>query len=146
MLKVLLSGNLGADSEKRYSQTGTAITQFRVAVNTRRKNGEDWEDHTDWFRVSVSGARADFLAEHLMKGVHVTVLGRLQIGEYTSRDGERRTSLDVWADEVEFAGPRRDDDDTGNGDRAPAPARQSAPARAAAPATVTEEDLNDLPF
>jgi single-strand DNA-binding protein len=145
MLKVLLSGNLGADSEKRYSQTGTAITQFRVAVNTRRKNGEDWEDHTDWFRVSVSGARADFLAEHLMKGVHVTVLGRLQIGEYMSRDNERRTSLDVWADEVEFSAPRRDDDDerpaTGNG--APA-TRQSAPARTAA--TMTEEDLNDLPF
>lgn len=144
MFKVIVSGNLGADPELRYSATGTPIVQFRMAVNSRRKSGEEWEDHTDWIRVSMGGPRAQYLSEHLAKGLRVTVVGNLKIDEYTSRDGDKRTSLDVWADEVEFSAPRQENDEDREPSAAAAPAR-SAPASRPSAAAPADDD-NDLPF
>src|SRR5438128_1748683 len=101
MLRVTLLGNLGADPEVRYTQKGTQIASFNVAVNQVRK-GPDGErqENTEWFRVRVSGFQVD-LVQRLSKGMRVLVMGRLDIGHYQSRDNEPRTSFDVWADDVQ---------------------------------------------
>ena len=106
MLRVSLLGNLGADPEVRYSAKGTQIAQFNVAVNQVR-TGPDGErqENTEWFRVRVMGTRADYVLR-FNKGQRVLVVGRLDIGHYQSREGETRTSFDVWADEIQLIGPR----------------------------------------
>ena len=104
MLRVSLLGNMGADPELRYTAKGTQIASIRVAVNQVR-TGPDGErqENTEWFRVRVSGPRADFV-QRLSKGNRVLVIGRLDIGHYQSREGDTRTSFDVWADEVQLIG------------------------------------------
>src|ERR687883_1344878 len=106
MLRVTLLGNMGADPEVRYTQKGTQMVSFRVAVNQVR-TGPDGErqENTEWFRVRVSGRQTEF-AQRLSKGARVLVFGRLDIGHYQSRDGETRTSFDVWADDVQAMSPR----------------------------------------
>jgi single-strand DNA-binding protein len=101
MLRVTLLGNLGADPEVRYTQKGTQMVSFRVAVN-QVKTGPDGErqENTEWFRIRVTNRQVDF-AQRLTKGTRVLVVGRLDIGHYQSKDGEPRTSFDVWADDIQ---------------------------------------------
>jgi single-strand DNA-binding protein len=106
MLRVSLLGNMGADPEIRYSQKGTQIASFRVAVNQVR-TGPDGErqENTEWFRIKVSNRQAEFV-QRLSKGTRVLVIGRLDIGHYQGKDGEQRTSFDVWADDVQAMSTR----------------------------------------
>jgi single-strand DNA-binding protein len=106
MLRVTLLGNLGADPEVRYSQKGTQVVSFRVAVNQVR-TGRDGErqENTEWFRVTVMGRSVDF-AQRLTKGSRVLVMGRLDISHFQGKDGEPRTGFDVWADEVQSMSAR----------------------------------------
>jgi single-strand DNA-binding protein len=101
MLRVTLLGNLGADPEVRFTAKGAQIVSFRVAVNQVR-TGPDGErqENTEWFRVRVSGRQSEFV-QRLSKGARVLAIGRLDIGHYQSKDGELRTSFDVWADDVQ---------------------------------------------
>src|ERR687883_203501 len=100
MLRVSLLGNLGADPEQRYTQKGTPISTFRVAVN-QLKTAPDGErqESTEWFRVRALGRLSENV-QRLSKGQRVLVVGRLEIGHFQGREGEARTSFDVWADEV----------------------------------------------
>jgi single-strand DNA-binding protein len=101
MLRVTLMGNLGADPEVRFTQKGTQIVQFRVAVNQVRTGADgERQENTEWFRVRVMGRQAEF-AQRLTRGNRVLVVGRLDIGHYQSKEGEARVSYDVWADEVQ---------------------------------------------
>jgi single-strand DNA-binding protein len=106
MLRVTLMGNMGGDPELKYSQKGTAIASFSVAVNQVRK-GPDGErqENTEWFRIRVGGPQTEFV-QRLSKGTKVLVLGRLDISHYQSRDGEPRTGFDVWADDVQAMSSR----------------------------------------
>lgn len=170
MLRVSLLGNLGADPEMRYSQKGTQIVSIRVAVNQVR-TGPDGErqENTEWFRIRVSGRQAEFV-QRLSKGSRVLVIGRLDIGHYQSRDGEPRTSFDVWADEVQAMSSRQmpaDPDTALDGEaEGPEPARAGVSSVAASgsasnangrgarssargePPTggAASDDLEDLPF
>lgn len=100
MLRVSLLGNLGADPELRYSQKGTPIATFRVAVHQVR-TGPDGErqESTEWFRVRAAGRLSEF-TQGLGKGTRVLVEGRLEVVRYQSREGEPRVGFDVWADQV----------------------------------------------
>jgi single-strand DNA-binding protein len=158
MLRVSLLGNLGADPELRYSQKGTPMASFRVAVNQVR-TGPDGErqENTEWFRVRASGRLSDF-AQRLQKGTRVLVFGRLDISHYQSRDGETRVGFDVWADELQSVSARAAVDSevadaepalagvSSVGERrstnGSAGAGRGQPARADA----EPEDMEDLPF
>jgi single-strand DNA-binding protein len=100
--KVMIIGNLGRDPEMRYTPTGRPVTQFSVAVNQSTKNQQtgEWTEETDWFRVSVFGDRAERAAEQLRKGNRVFVEGRFRTREFEGNDGQKRTSLDLTADNV----------------------------------------------
>src|SRR5919205_776048 len=100
MLRVSLLGNLGAEPETRYSQKGSQVTSFRVAVNQLRTDADGQrQESTDWFRVRAMGRLAES-SQHLAKGGRVLVVGRLDISHFQSRDGEPRVGFDIWADEV----------------------------------------------
>src|ERR1700686_2324807 len=111
MLRVTLVGNMGADPELRYSQKGTGIVSFSVAVNQVRK-GIDGErqENTEWFRIRVSGPSTEFV-QRLSKGTRVLVLGRWDISPFQGRDGEPRTGFDVWADDVQAMSTRMNSGD-----------------------------------
>jgi single-strand DNA-binding protein len=100
--KVMIIGNLGRDPEMRYTPSGRPVTQFSVAVNQSTKNQQtgEWTEETDWFRVSVFGDRAERAAEQLRKGNRVFVEGRFRTREFEGNDGQKRTSLDITADNV----------------------------------------------
>src|SRR5438445_13417016 len=106
MLRVTLLGNMGADPEVRYSQKGTQIASFSVAVNQVR-TGPDGErqENTEWFRIRVSNRQVEFV-QRLTKGTRVLVIGRLDISHFQSKDGEPRTGFDVWADDVQAMSTR----------------------------------------
>jgi single-strand DNA-binding protein len=165
MLRVTLLGNMGADPEVRYTAKGTQIVSFRVAVNQVR-TGPDGErqENTEWFRVRQSGKQSEFV-QRLSKGTRVLVLGRLDIGHYQGRDGEPRTSFDVWADDVQAMSRQVASEPDGMIDsdaEAPEPASagvssvsggsangrgsRSTTRSGAAGAAPPTEDLEDLPF
>ena len=101
--KVMIIGNLGRDPEMRYTPSGRPVTQFtrrgQPAAPKNQQTGE-WIEETDWFRVSVFGDRAERAAEKLRKGNRVFVEGRFRTREFEGNDGQKRTSLDLTADNV----------------------------------------------
>ncbi len=107
--KITIVGYLGRDPEIRYTPQGTAVCNVSVATTERRKNvtGE-YEDHTTWFRVTFWNRQAELANEYLAKGRQVYIEGRLRQEEYTDREGNRRTSLEVNATEMQFLGRRED--------------------------------------
>ncbi|MCO5177317.1 MAG: single-stranded DNA-binding protein [Thermomicrobiales bacterium] len=97
--RVVLVGNLGRDPEMRYSQNGTPITTFSIAVNRRRRDQTgQYQDETSWFRVTLFRNLAENANEWLRKGNRVLVEGQLSIRQYTDNNGVERTSVDVTAD------------------------------------------------
>jgi single-strand DNA-binding protein len=143
LCKVMIIGNLGADPEMRYTPSGRPVTQFNVAVNQSTKNQQtgEWVEATDWFRISVWGDRAERAAENLRKGNRVFVEGRFKTREFEGNDGQKRTSLDVTADNVISLDRKGRDDD---GAFAGAPAGVASGGSSRGPADDT--DLDDLPF
>ena len=105
MQKITIIGNLTHNPETRTTPSGVSVCSFTVAVNRRFAN-QDGEKQTDFFRVNAWRGLADTCAKYLAKGRKVAVIGELQARLYDGKDGEKRMSLDVQADEVEFLTPK----------------------------------------
>ncbi len=101
--QILLTGRTGNDPEMRYIPDGTAVTNFSLAVNNRRRdeNGE-WVEDTEWFRISVWDRQAENVNQYLEKGARVFVEGRFSTSQYTGNSDEARISLEVRASKVIF--------------------------------------------
>lgn len=104
--KVSLIGNLGKDPEVRFTQGGMAVCSFSVAVTERRKEGETWGDHTEWFNVVSFGKTAENVGKFLKKGRQTYVDGRLQTRKWQDREGKDRYTTEVVANQVLFLGNR----------------------------------------
>lgn len=101
--QITIIGNLADDPELRYTQSGVAVTNVRVAVNRRKRNQEtnEWEDALDgFFTCNVWREQAENVAESLSKGDRVLVLGRLRSRSYDTKEGETRWVTEIEADEV----------------------------------------------
>src|SRR5947209_9792783 len=110
--RVILTGNLTRDPEMRGTPGGVSICKFGIAVNTRRKNNEgQWEEKPNFFKVTVFGRQADSCYQYLKKGRPVAIDGRLEWSTWEN-EGQKRESIDIIADTVQFLGGR---DDAGNG-------------------------------
>ena len=108
--KIIIVGNLGRDPEMRYMPSGDPVCEFSVATNERRKdNSGEMVDMVTWFRISIFGKRGEIANQYLSKGKPVFISGRLRQEEYTDREGVRRTSLRVVADDFQFIGSRGDE-------------------------------------
>lgn len=143
VLKAQTIGNLGNDPELQYSASGQAFLRFNVASNYRTRVDGEWQDATEWVRVTVFGARAETLAQHLKKGQRVYADGRLEARPWTDNSGNVRAGLELVANDVEFMSSRQDDGQA-QPTRQPAP-RQQQPA-AARPQRMDDGELQDLPF
>jgi single-strand DNA-binding protein len=114
--RVVLTGNLTADPELRNLPSGMAVCKLRVACNTRRKGaGGEWEDKPNYFDVTVWGAQGENCARYLSKGRPVAIDGRLEWREWQDKDGNKRQSIDIIADSVQFLGGRDDAGGSSNG-------------------------------
>ena len=113
--QIILIGNAGRDAELRYTQSGTAVANFSMAVNRRYQVREEMREETEWFNVSAWERQAEFVSDRVKRGTRVFVDGRLSTREYTAGNGETRTSLDVNANRVIALSPRDDDTNQGPG-------------------------------
>lgn len=99
MNKVILIGRLTRDPEMRTGET--TVASFSVAVNRRFKN-KDGKYEADFPNVKAFGKTAEFIEKWFKKGSQIGIVGRIQTGSYTNRDGQKVYTTDVIADEVEF--------------------------------------------
>ena len=130
--KVILIGNLGADPEVRYSPSGAAVTNIRIATSEswRDKQTGEMNERTEWHRVVFFGKLAEIAGEYLRKGSKVYVEGRLQTRKWQGQDGQDRFTTEVVANEMQMLDSRGEGG--GGGGRSQASNRpeqsQSAPA------------------
>ena len=137
---VALVGNITRDPELRFTPTGQATATFGLAVNRRWQNRQtqEWEEATSFFDVVCWREMAENAAESLSRGSRVLVTGRLEQRSWETADGDKRSKIEVVADEI---GPSlrwataqvTKNERRGPGEAAPAP-RQVAAATASAPA------------
>lgn len=115
--RVTITGNLTRDPELRSTPNGTPVCGMRVAVNSRRKDGAsgEWVDKPNYFDVTVWGAQGENCANYLSKGRPVAVDGRLDWREWEDKSGNKRQSVEIIADTVQFLGSRGDDGGGGGG-------------------------------
>lgn len=101
--KVIISGNLTREPELRYTNAGTAILAFGIAVNEKVKNSQtgEWEDRPNFIDCNMWGKRAEAVSKYLVKGAKVAIEGRLRFNQW-EKDGQKRSKLDVTVDEIEF--------------------------------------------
>ena len=104
MNKLNIVGNLARDPELRTTRDGIAVCSFTVAVNRRRREGQQQE--ADFFRVTAWRQLGENCSKYLNKGKKVAVSGSVSVSTYQAQDGTTRASLDVSADDVEFLTPK----------------------------------------
>jgi single-strand DNA-binding protein len=137
--KIVIMGYLGRDPELRYTPDGTPVCNFSVATTERRKDKSgEFQDQTTWFRVSLFGRQAEVASQYLSKGRQVFIEGVLSQREYTDKEGNTRTSLEVRGSDIHFIGSRGDEGGAGN------EARPAQSARPAGPSGPISDD--DIPF
>ena len=101
MNKVILTGRFTRDPEIKYTNDGTSIARFSIAVNRRFvKEGSDQK--ADFLNCIAFGRSAEFIEKYFSKGMKADLSGRMQTGSYTNRDGQKVYTTDVVVDEQEF--------------------------------------------
>ena len=125
--KVFLMGNLTRDPELRYTPNGSAVASFGLAVNRKYKQGDELKDETCFVDITVWGKQAENCAEYLSKGRGVLIEGRLSYRSWETDEGQKRSKLDVVANNVQFlqrAGEKTSD--KGSGAENVVPEKESA--------------------
>jgi single-strand DNA-binding protein len=113
--KVILIGNLGRDPELRYTQGGSAVTNFTLATNEKWKDKDgNNQERTEWHRIVVWGRSAENCAQYLQKGSSVFIEGRLQTREWEDKEGNKRQTTEINAASVQFLSGRGNSGDAGN--------------------------------
>jgi len=110
--KIILMGRLTRDTELRRTQSGTAVTSFSIACDRDFKSPSG-EKETDFIDVVAWRNTAEFVSKYFAKGRMAVVEGRLQMRDWTDKDGNKRTSAEVVADNVYFGDSKRDGDGGG---------------------------------
>ncbi|MCI8819508.1 MAG: single-stranded DNA-binding protein [Oscillibacter sp.] len=157
--KIVIMGRLTRDPELRRTQSGTAVTSFSIACDRDFKS-QSGEKETDFIDVVAWRGTAEFVSKYFAKGRMAVVEGRLQIRDWTDRDGGKRRSAEVVADNVYFGDSKRDSGGEYGGSSFGAPPAGGGPAAYGAPmgrapasnygggsdfAEIGEED-GELPF
>ena len=141
MNRVILIGNLGADAELKYTNSGQPVASMRLATSEKwqGKDGQQ-QERTDWHSLTLWGKRAEALAKYLTKGSRIAIQGRIQYREYEDRNGNKRWSTDIVVDDVEPLGGR-DGGQRDSGHRG-----ASSPANGWGPSSGPDDFADDVPF
>jgi single-strand DNA-binding protein len=145
--RILLMGRLTRDPELRRTQSGVAVTSFSLAVDRDFKS-QGGEKETDFIDIVAWRNTAEFAAKYFTKGRMAVVEGRLQLRDWQDRDGNKRRSAEVVADNIYFGDSKRDGD-ASYGSGAPAggySAPMASPKAAPSEFAEIEEEDGDLPF
>lgn len=119
---IVLMGRLGRDPELRQTQSGTPVASFTLAVDRDFKDKATGDRATDWINVVAWRTTAEFVSRYFTKGRMAVVDGRLQMRDWTDKEGKKRTTSEVVAEHVYFADSKRDGDGGGYGGYPPSPA------------------------
>ena len=118
---VILIGRLTRDAEMKYTSGGMAVCKFAIAVNKRRKQGEQWVDEANFFDIVLWGRSGENLNQYLVKGKQVAVEGELHQNRW-EQDGQARSKIEIMANNVQLLGGGQD-----QGGHGSAPAGSSGP-------------------
>lgn len=119
--KVILIGNLGADPETRYTASGSAVCNVRMATSRswRDRNTNEMREETEWHRVVLFGRLGEIAGEYLRKGARIYIEGRIRTNQWKDQQGQDRYTTEIVAEEMQML-------DTRSGDAGgPRPQRQS---------------------
>ena len=105
--KIILQGRCCREVELRRTATGTAVASVSIACDRDIQNGKTGERETDFVDIVAFGKTGEFLEKYFTKGQMVIVSGRLQIRNWTDKDGNKRRSAEVLADNVYFGETKR---------------------------------------
>ena len=141
MNKVILMGRLTRDPEVRYSNGGSTVARFSLAVDRKFKR-EDEEQTADFINCVAFGKTAEFIEKYFFKGTKMVLEGRIQTGSY-EKEGQRIYTTDVVVEQVEFAESKASSDNSGY-----VPANRPSPSGAAGDGFMNIPDGIDeeLPF
>lgn len=103
---IVIMGRMGKDPELRRTQSGVAVATFNVAVDRDFKDKATGQRATDWITCVAWRSTAEFVEKYFSKGSQVLVAGRLQMRDWTDKDGNKRISAEVQAENVYFAGAK----------------------------------------
>lgn len=113
--KAIIIGNLGQDPELRYTASGAAVASLSIATNERWKDKDgNWQDRTEWHRVSVWGRTAENCGKYLAKGRSVYVEGRIQTRKWEDKEGQTRYTTEIVAQNVTFLSGESNGDFSGS--------------------------------
>lgn len=100
---VVLVGRLTRDAELKYTQGGAAVCKFSIAINRRRKNGEEWVEEVNYFDIVLWGRQGEALNQYLVKGKQVAVDGELRQNRW-EQDGQSRSKVEIIANNLQLLG------------------------------------------
>ena len=145
--KIFLMGRLTRDPELRRTQTGTPVASFSLAVDRDFKDKATGERSTDFIDVVAWRQTAEFVSRYFTKGRMAVVEGRLQIRDWTDKEGGKRRSAEVVADNIYFGDSKRDGETGGASfSRPAAPADYGMPPVGGDQFAELADDDGELPF
>lgn len=147
---VALTGRLTRDSELKYTNSGLAICAFSVAVNRRRKQGDEWIDEANFFDITLFGRRGEAVQRYLTKGTQVAVQGELKQDRW-EQDGNRRSKVQIIANDLQLlgGGGRGDGGPSGGGPSGGGGAQSGSQPRSSGGGNQYDDDsdyIDDVPF
>jgi single-strand DNA-binding protein len=117
MNRVDLTGRLVRDPEVRYSQGGSSVASFTVAVDRTVKKGDEWVHEADFIKCVAFGKSAEFIEKYFKKGSFIVVTGSIKTGNYEKEDGTKVFTTDIWVEKAEFGGSKAENVDSAGGNK-----------------------------
>jgi single-strand DNA-binding protein len=140
--KVILVGNLGRDPELNYLPSGQSVAKFSLATTRAYKDkAGELKEETEWHNIVAWGKTGEICAQYLKKGGQAYVEGRIQTRQWEDKQGNKRTSVEIVAENVQILGRR----EAGSGESFAGAQRAAAPARTS-PAHPQESGFDDDTF
>lgn len=146
---VILIGRLTRDAELKYSSGGMPVCRFSLAINRRKKNGDEWTDEANFFDVVLLGKMGESINQYLVKGKQIAVEGELHQNRW-EQDGQARSKVEILANNVQLLGGGGGGDRSGSYEKSASrasPNREPGEAGETAPIRKQSDDFNDdIPF
>ncbi|MGN0537353.1 MAG: single-stranded DNA-binding protein [Acutalibacteraceae bacterium] len=142
MNHVSLIGRLTADPELKYTQNNLAVVRFSIAVDrTYTKAGQ--ERQVDFINITAWNKTAEFICKYFQKGRRIALTGQIRTGSYTDKDGNKRYTFEVWADNVEFCDSKQSNSGDYQGGNSYSNYQTPQPRQEAIPSAAYSSGSND---
>ena len=144
--KVILIGRLGRDPELKYTPNGTPVAKFSLATDESYKDQSgEMQKHTEWHNIVAWKRLAEICGEYLTKGKQVYIEGSIRSRQYQDKEGNKRTSYEIIARQMQMLGSKGEGGERPMGDRPASQASSAPPASREAdempPSEITDEDI-----